>query len=271
MSLRVLVSANLRRAALSSAALLGLSAAPLAGQRADTLALSLPEAVSLVQRSDEVMLAAAQVDLADAQVLAARASGLPQLRVNGSYQRVFESARGQAVGSVFNQPNTYVATANLSQSLFQGGRVFAASRAASRLRGAARFDAAEIRADATLAVQRAYLEALFSSRRPLDEATGEALASWAAGGAAPPAVGAPSARPGPAAGSAAPSGPTSPPADQAALEMLEAQLVANGLRTKQDRWKWFEGTVGRQPGDYSPPTEDEARRPIEAAEREAAA
>jgi outer membrane protein TolC len=134
-------------------------------QTPDTLALSLHEAVERALRvSDEVRLAAAQVDVAEAQVITARATGLPQLRLSGSYTHVYENARGQAVGQIFNQPNTYNTNANLSQTLFQGGRVLAGWRAASRLRQASRLNAGEARAQVALDVQRAYLEALFATR-----------------------------------------------------------------------------------------------------------
>ncbi len=136
-----------------------------AGAAPDTLRLSVDEAVSIaLRRSDEVGVAAAQVDVADAQYGAARANVLPQLRFSGSYLHVYESARGQAVGSVFNQPNTYSAAANLSQTLFQGGKLVSAARAANELREAARFDEREQRANVTLLVQRAYLQALFADR-----------------------------------------------------------------------------------------------------------
>ena len=135
-----------------------------AGAR-DTLRLSVDEAVSIALRqSDEVGVAAAQVDVADAQYGAARANVLPQLRFSGAYLHVYESARGSAVGSVFNQPNTYTANANLSQTLFQGGKLVSASRAANEMREAARFDERELRANVTLLVQRSYLQALFADR-----------------------------------------------------------------------------------------------------------
>ena len=80
--------------------------------RTDTLRLSVQDAVALAQRvSDEARLSAAQVDLADAQVSLARASGLPQLRINSSYAHVYKNARSTAVNAVFNQPNTYTLTA----------------------------------------------------------------------------------------------------------------------------------------------------------------
>ena len=131
----------------------------------DTLRLSVDDAVAIALRqSDEVGGAAAQVDVADAQYGAARANALPQLRLNGAYLHTYESARGQAVGAQFNQPNTYTANANLSQTLFQGGKLLSAARAANELRDAARFDEREVRANVTLLVQRSYLQALFTDR-----------------------------------------------------------------------------------------------------------
>ena len=131
----------------------------------DTLRLSLGEAVSIAMRqSDEIGLASAEIDVADAQHGGARANLLPQLRISSSYQHVYESARGNAVGSVFNQPNTYTVNANLSQTLFQGGKLISATRAADDVRQAARYDEREERSRVTLNVQRAYLQALFSSR-----------------------------------------------------------------------------------------------------------
>ena len=131
----------------------------------DTLRLSVDDAVTIALRqSDELGVAAAQIDVADAQFGAARANVLPQLRFSGSYLHVYESARGQAVGSVFNQPNTYTAAANLSQTLFQGGKLVSATRAADDMREAARFDEREERANVTMLVQRAYLQGLFADR-----------------------------------------------------------------------------------------------------------
>ncbi|HEX6057564.1 MAG TPA: TolC family protein [Gemmatimonadaceae bacterium] len=136
-----------------------------AQQPLDTIPLSLDDAVVRALRmGDETRVAATQVELADAQVALARAGGLPQLRVNGNYTRTFESARGQAVGSFFAQTNTYSASARFDQTIFQGGRVFAASRAASRLRRAARLTEEETRAEVQLDVVRAYLVALLADR-----------------------------------------------------------------------------------------------------------
>lgn len=142
-----------------------LAALPVSAQRVDTLRLSVEDAVAMALRnSDEVRLAAAQVDVADAQFGSARAGALPQIRLNSSYTHAFANARGQAVGQVFNQPNTYNVNLSVSQTLFQGGRVLAAARVASDTRQASRLDEEEARSLVTVGVQRAYLDVLFANR-----------------------------------------------------------------------------------------------------------
>jgi outer membrane protein TolC len=131
----------------------------------DTIRLSIEDAVTrAVRQSDETRLAAAQLEVTEAQITTARAAGLPQLRLNGAYTQVIENARGTIVGSVFGQPFTYNANANLSQTSFQGGRVFAGTRAAADARQAARYDQAEVRARVSVDIQRAYFEALLNDR-----------------------------------------------------------------------------------------------------------
>jgi len=150
---------------------------PVVPQLADSVALSLPEALGRALRiGDEARAAAAQVDVTDAQVTIARAAGLPQLRFNGNQSHVYESARAAAVGQIFNQPNTYTANATLTQPLFQGGRVLAGARAASRIRSASRFDQTETLAQLSLDVQRAYLQALFAGTLAAIQDTAYALA-----------------------------------------------------------------------------------------------
>ena len=135
-----------------------------AGSR-DTVRLSLGDAVAIALRqSDEVGISAAQVEVADALYGSARANVMPQLRLSTSYQHVYESARGNAVGAVFNQPNTYTTNLNLSQTVFQGGRLVSAMHAAADVREAARYDEHELRAQFTVQVQRAYLQTLFTER-----------------------------------------------------------------------------------------------------------
>ena len=98
-------------------------------QRIDTLRLSIQSAVSqALSSSDEVRISDAQLSVADAQVVAARAGTFPSLRLTSTYTHAYENARAQAVGQVFNQPNAYNTNLNLSQNVFQGGRLTAARR-----------------------------------------------------------------------------------------------------------------------------------------------
>ena len=131
----------------------------------DTLRLSIDEAVArAVRQSDETRLAAAQLEVTEAQITTARAAGLPQLRLNGAYTQVIENARANIVGQVFGQAYTYNSHANLSQTFFQGGRIFAGTRAAADVRRAARFDQAEVRARVSVDIQRAYFQAQLTER-----------------------------------------------------------------------------------------------------------
>ncbi|HEU0013226.1 MAG TPA: TolC family protein [Longimicrobium sp.] len=150
---------------LLSLAILALSAAPLAAQDADSVSFSAREAVNrALEAGDEVRLAAARRDAVSAQVGVARAGGLPQLRMAGTFNHVYENARAQAVGQIFNQPNSYNVNFNLSMPLFQGGRVGAGLRGARSLQGAAAADVEESRAEVTVLVLRAYLTALLADR-----------------------------------------------------------------------------------------------------------
>jgi outer membrane protein TolC len=150
-----------------------LLAAPLMAQQqvqqpqrpADSLSLSLRDAVARADRiGEEVSLARANLYATNAQATIARASGLPQLRISASENRTVTSARGQAVGAVFNQPYSYAATLNASQVLFQGGRVVNGIRAARAVTDASEKDLAETRSLISLQTQTAYINALFTTR-----------------------------------------------------------------------------------------------------------
>jgi outer membrane protein TolC len=168
---------NVRRLVIVGAALV-VVADPIAAQYRDTLSLSIADAVELALRAgDEARLASAQVSLTEAQITTARAGGFPQLRFQVTQSHVIENARAQAVGQIFNQPNTYNANANLSFAFFQGGRVRAASRVASRSHEAARLTAEEVRSQVALDVQRAYVQALFAGRVAEIRAAAYTLAS----------------------------------------------------------------------------------------------
>ena len=119
----------------------------------------------------------AQIELADAQVTAARAAGIPQARLTSTYTHAYENARANAVGSVFNQPNTYNTTLNLSQSIFQGGRIVAGRRAAENTREAVRYDERETRSRISVDAQRAYLQALYTQQVAALQDTNLAIAS----------------------------------------------------------------------------------------------
>ena len=134
-------------------------------QTGDSLSLSLRDAVTRAdQIGEEVQIARANLNATRAQATVARAPGLPQLRVSGTENRTVASARGQAVGAVFNQPYSYGATLNASQVLFQGGRVVNAVRAARAATDASAQDVAETRALINLQTQTAYVNALFTRR-----------------------------------------------------------------------------------------------------------
>lgn len=131
----------------------------------DTLPLTFDAAITRALRDgEEVRAATIAVDIADAQIGVARSTGLPQLRLASTYSQVVENARATIVGSVFGQAYNYSASAQLSQPLFLGGRVFAGAKAAGAVRGAARASTAEVRGLVVVDVERAYLNALFTRR-----------------------------------------------------------------------------------------------------------
>ena len=136
-----------------------------AAQATDTVRLSLTDAVArVVRESDEVRLAAAQLDVTEAQSIVARSAGLPTLQFTGNYTQVERNARATVVGQVFNQPYTYTTNFNISQPIFQGGRIFAGTRAANDVRQAARHNLEEVRALVSLDIQRAYLQVLLNQQ-----------------------------------------------------------------------------------------------------------
>jgi outer membrane protein len=131
----------------------------------DTLVLTFDGAVTRALRDgEEVRAATAAEQVAAAQIGVARATGMPQLRLNSGYNQVINNARADIVGAVFNQAFNYNANAQLQQPLFLGGRVVAGARAANAARGAARASTAEVRGNLVVDVERAYLNALFTKR-----------------------------------------------------------------------------------------------------------
>lgn len=104
-------------------------------------------------------------------------------------------------------------------------------------------------------------EAIFKDRKALDETTGEALAKWAAGGAATlPTIDLPEA--------------PKPAGDRPGKEELIAlrdQLIANGLATTEARLSWISGVVGAQVTGPTALTRSEFALCMEEAEKAAAA
>ncbi|HEX6041857.1 TolC family protein, partial [Longimicrobium sp.] len=156
---RAVSHAGLRATVRGAAFVFSLAAAPLAAQGADSLDLPLGRALELARNGEEVGLAARRVDAANAAVGSARAAGLPSVRLNSTFSHTYENARAQAVGQIFNQPNTYNANATLSVPLFQGGRVVQGARAARSLREAATAEVTDVEQDVTLQTLNAYLAA----------------------------------------------------------------------------------------------------------------
>ncbi|MGQ0647182.1 MAG: TolC family protein [Gemmatimonadaceae bacterium] len=136
-----------------------LAASSLPAQHGDSLRLTIEDAVRrAVRESDEARVARAQIEVTEAQITTARAAGLPQMRLSSSYSQVLRNARAEIVGqSIFGQNYNYTGNVNISQVLFQGGRVFAGSRAAGDARRAATLTRAETEAFVAVDVQRAYL------------------------------------------------------------------------------------------------------------------
>jgi outer membrane protein TolC len=140
------------------------AAAPLAAQGGDTLDLPLASALRLAREGEEVGLATRRLDAATAAVGSARAGGMPSVRLSSTFSHVYENARAQAVGQIFNQPNTYNTNATLSVPLFQGGRVRNQTRAAASLRDAATADVVGAELDVSLQTLDAYLAAQLAER-----------------------------------------------------------------------------------------------------------
>jgi outer membrane protein TolC len=84
--------------------------------------------------------------------------------MTGNYTQVERNARATIVGQISGQNYNYTTSLNLTQPLFQGGRIFAGARAASDVRRAARYSLAEVRALMSVDIQRAYLQVLLNQQ-----------------------------------------------------------------------------------------------------------
>jgi outer membrane protein len=159
---------------------LAMSGAPGAAQE-PPVRLSVEEAVRrAVDRSEEVQVAQAQQALAESQVVQARAGALPQVNASLVYNRtlasIFEGLTlpiggGEGEGGEnpfaalpFGQPNTWIASLQLSQPLYSGGRVGAALEIARHVRRAAALEVEEAEADIALQVRNAYFQTVLADR-----------------------------------------------------------------------------------------------------------
>jgi outer membrane protein len=184
----------------TAALVLGLLALPgaVAAQvsAADTVRLTVSEAVARAQASNEdVLTAREQRELARAQITQARAGAFPQVSGGVVYNRTLasifdnisfgppangngEGGNGDApnpfAGLPFGQPNTWNASLSVTQPLYTGGRVGAALAIARNVRAAAELGVEEAEADVALQVRSAYFQTVLA-----DEMIGIAREAYA--------------------------------------------------------------------------------------------
>jgi outer membrane protein len=181
------------------AALLALSGGAAAQASPDTVRLDLGEAVSrALSQGEEAALAREQLTRADAQIRQARAGGLPQISGSLTYDRTLRSVFdisggaptdpppedpppidfGDLFGDLpFGQPNTWIASLQLGQALYSGGRVGAARRVAQLGRSAMERNVAEVEASVAREVREGYFQALLAEAMVAIAAESHALAT----------------------------------------------------------------------------------------------
>jgi len=163
---------------------------------ADTVRLSISEAVARARASNEdVLTAREQRELARAQITQARAGALPQVSGGVVYNRTLASifdnislgppATGNGEGGngdtpnplaglPFGQANTWNASLSVTQPLYTGGRVGTALAIARNVRAAAELGVDEAEADVALRVRNAYFQTVLA-----DEMIGIAREAYA--------------------------------------------------------------------------------------------
>jgi outer membrane protein TolC len=202
--MRVLAPASLVALLVAIALLSPMSAGATPPAPADTLRLSLPDAVArALTVSEEIRAAEANLALAGSRVTQSRAQVLPQLTAGVRYTRqlasIFEGTSAPAIdpfepdtlasleqrvrdleealpnaalsglGSLFGdlpfgRENTWVASLDFSQKVYQGGTLLGAIRAAHHVRNAAAEALADSRTDIALSIQESFLAALLGDR-----------------------------------------------------------------------------------------------------------
>ncbi|MBM3263441.1 MAG: TolC family protein [candidate division Zixibacteria bacterium] len=193
---------------LTVTACLVLQAVPVGAQHADSAGLSLEEAIRrAMAEGEEIKIATAQIEFAEAQIANVRADALPQLSFSCGYNRQIKSVfrnsgfggntpnirvftpdpsasvadrvtalegalptaglsslLGQFSDSPFGRLNTWNSGFTINQTVFEGNRLWAAPRVASRVRDAAEAQFKESQADVVMSVSKAYFSALLAER-----------------------------------------------------------------------------------------------------------
>lgn len=165
-------------AAAAAALLILTGALPAAGQVTDTVRLSLGDAVARgVELNEDVRGARAQRQIAQGQVIEARAGALPQVTANLGYNRTLasifdglsfdlgddEEEGEDPFGALpFGRPNVWTASLQITQPLYSGGRVGTAMRIARQVRLAADLEVEEAETEIALQVRTAYLQAVLA-------------------------------------------------------------------------------------------------------------
>ena len=166
-----------------------LLAATDAAAQAPSRVVTLEEALQLAEsRSEQMAIAKAGVDRADADLTRARSDLFPQLTAAASYDRalasefegIFDDAAtdddsgelGDFENLPFGRKNTFRFDLSFSQNLFSGGRIGAQTAIADAGRATAAINLSSTRAQLMLDVVRAYYDAALSERlRVIAEAT----------------------------------------------------------------------------------------------------
>ncbi len=141
--------------------------------------LTVEQAVSrAVSTSEEVQLAQTQQALAESQVIQARAGALPQVNASLVYNRTLASlfeglvlppgegdpGENPFAALPFGQPNTWIATLQMSQPLYSGGRVGTALEIARQVRIAAALEVEEAEGEISLQVRNAYFQTVLADQ-----------------------------------------------------------------------------------------------------------
>jgi len=129
--------------------------------------ISLTDAIRRgLQTNERYHITLAEQDRADARIKQARSGILPDVRFDGSYTRSLKipvyQIGGQAIA--FGSPHSATWGVSVDQSLWEGGRVFAAWSAARSYHSMTREMSAQARLDLETEVAQAFLDALLARR-----------------------------------------------------------------------------------------------------------